>query len=154
MHKFSVSWHIIPLKFSNLNIICFGQKEPIKVQIFRLFEFSNENSPDFSCHLWNHKVRVYSNFASLLSAMKDNSSLLFISNLMYFEQKESSEEKFSDIWVVAWKLTKILSYFIGRKKKVGKKRRILLPNIFFSMKFYVNVIFLPTNIFTGIFFKN
>ena len=28
----SVSWHIIPLKFSNWNSICFGQKEPINVQ--------------------------------------------------------------------------------------------------------------------------
>ena len=36
MHHPSVSWHIIPLKFSNWNIICFGQKEPINVQFFRL----------------------------------------------------------------------------------------------------------------------
>ena len=126
-----MSWHIIPLKFSNLNIICFGQKEPIKIQIFRLFEFSNENSPNFSGHLWNYKVRVYSNFASLLSAMKDNSSLLFISNLMHFEQKESSKEKFSDIWVVAWKLTKFLSYFIGKKKKSAKKDEFFCRIFFF-----------------------
>ena len=32
----SVSWHLIPLKFSSWNILCFGQKEPIKVQFFRL----------------------------------------------------------------------------------------------------------------------
>ena len=32
----SVSWHIISLKCSNWNIICFGQKEPINVQFFRL----------------------------------------------------------------------------------------------------------------------
>ena len=31
-----MSWHIIPLKFSNWNIICFGKKEPINVQFFRL----------------------------------------------------------------------------------------------------------------------
>ena len=29
LHHPSVSWHIIPLKLSSWNIICFGQKEPI-----------------------------------------------------------------------------------------------------------------------------
>ena len=32
----SVSWHIIPLKLSSWNIVCLGQKDPIKVQFFRL----------------------------------------------------------------------------------------------------------------------
>ena len=32
----SVSWHIITLKYSSWNIICFGQKEPIQIQFFRL----------------------------------------------------------------------------------------------------------------------
>ena len=36
MHHPSMSWHIIPLKFSNWNIICFGLEEPINVQFFRL----------------------------------------------------------------------------------------------------------------------
>ena len=36
MHHPSVSWHIIPLKFSRWNIIRFGQKEPINVQFFRI----------------------------------------------------------------------------------------------------------------------
>ena len=31
----SVSWHIILLKLSNWNIMCFGQKEPISIQFFR-----------------------------------------------------------------------------------------------------------------------
>ena len=42
--------------------------------IFQTFGCSNESSPNSSCHFWNHKVRVYSNFASLFSVMKDNSS--------------------------------------------------------------------------------
>ena len=29
-----MSWHIIPMKFFNWNIICFGQKQSIKVQFF------------------------------------------------------------------------------------------------------------------------
>ena len=47
---------------------------------FQTFGCSNESSPNSSCHFWNHKVRVYSNFASLFSVMKDNSSVFFISN--------------------------------------------------------------------------
>ena len=36
MHPPSVSWHIIPVKFSRWNIIWFGKTEPIKVQFFRI----------------------------------------------------------------------------------------------------------------------
>ena len=43
--------------------------------IFQIFECSNESSPNSSCHVWNYKVRVYSNFASLFNVMKDNSSV-------------------------------------------------------------------------------
>ena len=55
--------------------------------IFQTFECSNESSPNSSCHFWNHKVRIYSNFAPLFSVMKDNSSAFFSSNLTYFRQK-------------------------------------------------------------------
>ena len=41
--------------------------------IFQTFECPNKSSPNSSCHFWNHKVRVYSNFASLFSVMKDDS---------------------------------------------------------------------------------
>ena len=74
LHGITVSWHIIPMKFSSWNIICFGQKEHIKVQ-FPDFWGSNESSPNSPCHFWNHKVRVYSNFASPFSVIKDNSSV-------------------------------------------------------------------------------
>ena len=45
--------------------------------IFQNFERCNESSPNSSCHFWNHKVRIYSNSASLFSFMKDNSSVFF-----------------------------------------------------------------------------
>ena len=80
-----VSWHIIPLKFSNWNFICFGQKEPL--QNIHNFGCSIESSPNTSSHFWNPKVRVYSNIASLFSVMKNNSSVFFSSNLIYFGQK-------------------------------------------------------------------
>ena len=44
---------------------------------FQTFGCSNESSPNSSCHFWNHKVRVYSNFASLSSVIKGNSSVFF-----------------------------------------------------------------------------
>ena len=35
--------------------------------IFQTFGISNESSPNSSRHIWNHKLRVYLNFASLFS---------------------------------------------------------------------------------------
>ena len=46
--------------------------------VFQAFEYSNESSPNSSCHIWNHKVRVYSKFASLFNVMKDNSSVFLL----------------------------------------------------------------------------
>ena len=43
--------------------------------IFQTFECSNESSPNSSQHFRNCKVKVYSNFASLFSVMKNNSSV-------------------------------------------------------------------------------
>ena len=59
----------------------FWQKEPI-IMFFRLLS-AHESSPNSSCHFWNPKVRVYTNFASLFSVMKGNSSVFFGSNLKY-----------------------------------------------------------------------
>ena len=44
---------------------------------FQIFECFNETSLNSSCQFWNHKVKVYSNFASLFSVMKDNSTVFF-----------------------------------------------------------------------------
>ena len=41
------------------------------------FECFNDSSPNFSCQFRNHKIKVYSNFASLFSVMKYNSSVFF-----------------------------------------------------------------------------
>ena len=107
MHYPSVSWHIISLKFSSWNIICFGRKES--------FECSNESSPNSSCHFWNHKVRVYSNFASLFSSKKDNSSVFFQLKPHILWTKEPIGVKFSDFWVVGWKFTKFLMSYLKLK---------------------------------------
>ena len=85
MHQLSVSWHIIPLKFSNWKIIFFGQKEPINVQFFKLLSaLMKVYAIPWMPFLKPLGRRVYSIFASLFSVMKDNSSIFFSSNLIYF----------------------------------------------------------------------
>ena len=100
-----MSWHIMPLKCSSWNITLWTKRahQSTNVQIFEGF---NESSPSSSCQFWNHKVKFYSNFASLFSVMKDNSSALFYLKLLYFGQKELIQAKFSDFWVAGWKFTK------------------------------------------------
>ena len=44
--------NIIPLYFLSLRIICFGQKQPIKVQIFEIFECSDQNLLNSSSQFW------------------------------------------------------------------------------------------------------
>ena len=68
---------VIPLNFSSWNMICLGQKEPIRIQFCTTFEYSNESSPNSFCHFWKRKVKVYSNFPLLFSVMKDNFSIFF-----------------------------------------------------------------------------
>ena len=80
MHRSSVSWHTIPLKFSSWNIICLGQRAD-QWTILQTFECSNKSSPNSSCHFWNHKVKVYANFASLFNVMKDNRFLMLFLKL-------------------------------------------------------------------------
>ena len=64
--QFSVKFWIVsqchntyPLKFPNWNIIFFGQKEPTKVQFFRLLSALMKSSLNSSCYFWNYKVRVH-----------------------------------------------------------------------------------------------
>ena len=51
----------------------FSTKRTHDSTISQIFECTNEGSPNSSCHFRNHKVRVYSNFVSLFSFIKDNS---------------------------------------------------------------------------------
>ena len=99
----------------------FWTKRAHQCTLDQFFECSNKSSPNSSCQFWNHKVRVCSNFASLFSVMKDNSSL-FISSNLFFGQKEPIEVNYSDFWVVGWKFTKFLMSY--------------KPQIKFSLKFF------------------
>ena len=111
MHQLSVSWHIIPLKFSSWSITL-QTKEAHQITNFQIFECFNQSSPNSSCQFWNHKVQVYSNFVSLFSVTKDNSSVFFYLKPSCSGQKEPIEVKFSDFWVFGWKFTKVLMAYL------------------------------------------
>ena len=64
-------------------------KKALQYTIFQTFECSNESSHNSSCHFCNHKVRVYSNFTSLFSVMKDHFSAFFLAQTLYTLDKKS-----------------------------------------------------------------
>ena len=67
-------------------------KRAHQTTIFQTSECSNESSPNSSCHFWNHKARFYSNFASLFSVLKDNSSEFFLAHTSYNLDENSSSK--------------------------------------------------------------
>ena len=54
-HHFSLPRKITPLHFLSSNIIYFGQKEPIKKQVFETCKCSVQNSTNSSCQFWSNK---------------------------------------------------------------------------------------------------
>ena len=88
LHHSSVSWKITPLYFFSSNIIYFGQKQPIKVQIFEIFECSGENLPNSSCHFPNHKPVFLQILHDSSVSWKITPLYFFRSNVIYFAQKE------------------------------------------------------------------
>ena len=122
MHHLSVSWHIIPLKFSDWKIIYFGQEEPIKIQFFRLL------SAIMKAHLIPHAVfeTTRSEFIYILHHWSESGKItpcIFYSwNLTYFRQIEPIKVKFSGVWLLEWKFIKLLMSY-------------LKPQLSFSLKF-------------------
>ena len=79
---------------------------------FQAFECSNESSTNSSCHFWNHKVTVYSNFVSLLSVMKDNSAVFFFLKPCILWTKRAHQKEIFRLlsgWV---KITKLLMSYL------------------------------------------
>ena len=84
----------------DLSLCMLSTKRTYQRTIFTASECSNESSHISSCNLWSHKVRIYLNFASLFSLIKDNSSVFFSSKLTYFGQKKPIEVKILNFCVV------------------------------------------------------
>ena len=105
--------NITPLYFFSSNIIYFGQKQPIKVQIFEIFESSGQNLSNYSCQFWTDKSSS-SLFASLFIVNTHNSpvKLKLIHNLLLtkrcyqshnFETFKCSGESFPNFSCHFWK---------------------------------------------------
>ena len=65
------------------------------------FRCSNESSPNSSCHFWNHKVRLCSNFASLFSVMKDVFLCIFLVQTSSYILGKNSPLKWN-FWTFEW----------------------------------------------------
>ena len=110
------------MKSSSWNIICFGQKEPNKVQFSRLL------SALMKVHPISHAIfeTTRSGFIQILHhclvSWKITSLYFCRSNLVYFGQKEPIKKEFSGFWVVKWKFTKFLMSY-------------LKPQVSFSLNF-------------------
>ena len=123
--KFVMSWHMISIKCSSWNIICFRQKEPIKVPFFRLLKAL------MKVHPIPHTIfeTTRSGFIQTLHhrSVSWKITLLYFccSNFIYFGQKETIEKKFSDFWVVGSKFTKFLMSYL--------KAQVLFSSNFISL---------------------
>ena len=94
LHHHSVSWDMIPLKFSSWNITLWTERVHQSTN-FQIFQCFNESSPKSSYQVWNHKIKTYSNFASLFSVIKYKSSVFFILNRYTLDEKTRRSEIFN-----------------------------------------------------------
>ena len=86
--KIYITFHCHDTKFLwnfLAELLCFRQKESIKVQILRLFCALMRAHP-IPHASFETNVKVYSNFSLLFSVMKDNSSIFFQLKLFFFGQ--------------------------------------------------------------------
>ena len=88
LYHSSVSWKIICLYcFSSKNIY-FVQKEPIKMKILRLFEFSGQNLSNSLCQFLNNESILLQILYPSSISWKITPLYLFSSNNIYFAHKE------------------------------------------------------------------
>ena len=112
-----MSWHIIPLKFSRQNTICFEENEPIKIQCFRPFRLFKVHPIPYPIPVLKPQGHSLPQTFHHCSASSQMTLYLFSSNLIYFGQNEPIRVKFSYSWVVEKKFTKFLMSCL--KPKVG-----------------------------------
>ena len=87
LHQYSVLSNITHLHFFSLNILCFGQKHLIKVQILEIFEYSVENLPNSSCHFPNQTTVFLQILHDSLVSWKITPLYFFRSKVIYFAWK-------------------------------------------------------------------
>ena len=84
---FIVITHNSPVSFKLIHFLLWikGYHQSPNFETFQCF---GENLPNSPCHFWKHKSVFFSNFASIVSVMKDNSSVFSSSEIIYFGQKQ------------------------------------------------------------------
>ena len=75
--------YITPLYFPSSSIIYFGQKQPIKVQLFEIFEYWGQNSSNSSCQFWIEKTIPLQFLHPFFIVMTHNSPVNF--KLIHFQ---------------------------------------------------------------------
>ena len=88
LHQSSVPSNITRLYFLNSNIIYFAQKQPIKGQIFEIFECSGQNLLNSSCQFWTDKSILLQILHLSPVSWKINPLYFFGSIIIYFGQKQ------------------------------------------------------------------
>ena len=87
LHQYSVPSKITPLYFLSSNMLYFGQKQLIKVQIFEIFEYSVENLPNPSCYFPNKKLVFLQIWHDYLVSWKTTPLYFVRSKVIYFTRK-------------------------------------------------------------------
>ena len=105
MHQRSVSWHIIPPNVL-VETSCFQQKEPIKVQFFRLLNALMNLHPISHAIFETTSWRFFQILHHCLVSWKITPLQFFNSNLNALDKR--AEVKFSNFWMIGWKFTKFL----------------------------------------------
>ena len=138
-----MSRHIIPLKFSNWNIVCFGQKEAIKVQFFRFLSALMKVHPIPHVIFETASLGFIQILCHCSVSWKTNPLYFFSSYLMYFGQKEPIKITFSDFWEVGWKFIKFLMSYLKPQISFSLNFPLLFSvmrdnsSVLFKLKLYV-----------------
>ena len=88
LYPSSVSWKIIPLYLFSSNNIYSAQKDPMKMKIFEIFEYSGQILSNSLYQFWNYEsIPLQILYPSSVS-WKITPVYFFSSNNIYFAQKE------------------------------------------------------------------
>ena len=114
MNQPSVPSNITPLYFFSSSITYFGQKEPIKEQIFDTFKCSGQNSSNSSYQFWNDRSillqLLHLSSLSRYITPHNSANFKFIHFLLWIKESDQSCN-FWDFWVLWWKFVKFLMSF-------------------------------------------
>ena len=110
LHQFSVPSNVTSLYIlARTFMLCFGQKQLIKVQIFEIFKCSGENLPNSSCHFPDHKPV----FLQILhdSSVSWKITPLYFKDYILCTKRTNQSANFEDFWVLGSKFTKIFHFW-------------------------------------------